>query len=73
MRTLASLLVLGLTLPLCAQDKVDFTKQIAPILVQRCVPVHEDDTVESLAARVFEEEKRALPEAIRLHAEAARA
>ena len=32
------------------------------------VPVHEDDTVESLAARVFEEEKLALPEAIRLHA-----
>ncbi len=40
MRILASLLVLGLTLPLCAQDKVDFTKQIAPILVQRCIDCH---------------------------------
>ena len=35
-----------------------------PIVVQRCVRVHDDDTVESLAARVFEEEKLALPDAI---------
>ncbi|HED65490.1 MAG TPA: phosphoribosylglycinamide formyltransferase [Planctomycetes bacterium] len=36
-----------------------------PIL-QRRVPVLPGDTAETLAARVFEEEKRALPEAIRL-------
>jgi phosphoribosylglycinamide formyltransferase-1 len=35
-----------------------------PILQRRC-PVRPDDTVATLAARVFEEEKRALPEAIR--------
>ena len=36
-----------------------------PIILQRRVPVLPDDTVETLAARVFDEEKRALPEAIR--------
>ena len=36
-----------------------------PIILQRCVQVQPDDTVESLGARVFEEEKLALPEAIR--------
>jgi formyltetrahydrofolate-dependent phosphoribosylglycinamide formyltransferase len=40
-----------------------------PIIVQRCVPVLEDDTVETLGRRVFELEKRAYPEAIRLFAE----
>jgi phosphoribosylglycinamide formyltransferase-1 len=38
-----------------------------PILLQRCVPVLEGDTPDALAARVFEEEQRALPEAIRRH------
>ncbi len=35
-----------------------------PILLQRKCPVLPDDTVESLAARVFEEEKKAFPEAL---------
>ncbi|MEC9047767.1 MAG: c-type cytochrome domain-containing protein [Planctomycetota bacterium] len=38
MRIIAALLMTGLAL--CAQDKVDFTKQIAPILVQRCIECH---------------------------------
>ncbi len=38
-----------------------------PILVQRCVRVAPDDTVASLAAKVFAEECLALPEAVRLH------
>lgn len=38
-----------------------------PILLQRRVPVHPDDDVHTLAARVFEAEKLALPEAIRVH------
>ena len=44
------------------------TNQIdgGPIIVQRAVPVHEDDTDESLAARILVEEHQALPEAIRL-------
>lgn len=37
-----------------------------PIVLQRTVPVLEDDTEESLAARILVEEHEALPEAIRL-------
>jgi phosphoribosylglycinamide formyltransferase 1 len=40
-----------------------------PIILQRTVPVLDDDTAESLAARVFEQECEAYPEAIRLFAE----
>ncbi len=40
-----------------------------PIIVQRCCPVKNDDTPETLAARVFKEECIAYPEAIRLFAE----
>jgi phosphoribosylglycinamide formyltransferase-1 len=40
-----------------------------PIIAQRPVPVLEDDTLETLAARVFKEECKALPEAITLYAE----
>jgi phosphoribosylglycinamide formyltransferase 1 len=35
-----------------------------PIVLQRSVPVLEDDTVEALAARILEEEHRAYPEAV---------
>jgi len=38
-----------------------------PIILQRRVAVQPTDTAEELAARVFEEERRALPQAIRLH------
>jgi phosphoribosylglycinamide formyltransferase 1 len=40
-----------------------------PIIAQAAVPVREDDTEESLAARVLVEEHRILPEAIRWFAE----
>lgn len=40
-----------------------------PILVQRACPVEETDTPQTLAARVFEQECLAYPEAIRLIAE----
>ena len=40
-----------------------------PIIVQKTVPVREDDTPDTLAARVFEKECEAYPEAIRLFAE----
>jgi len=36
-----------------------------PILVQECVPVHDDDTEESLAARILEVEHRLYPAAVR--------
>lgn len=37
-----------------------------PIILQRCCPVAQDDTPDTLAARVFEQECLAYPEAIRL-------
>lgn len=40
-----------------------------PIIVQRRVPVEAGDTVDTLAARVFEQECEAYPEAIRLFGE----
>ena len=40
-----------------------------PIIVQRAVPFLEGDTPDTLAARVFEAECDAYPEAIRLFAE----
>jgi len=40
-----------------------------PIIVQRCCPVKEGDTADSLAERVFEQECIAYPEAIRLYGE----
>jgi phosphoribosylglycinamide formyltransferase-1 len=39
-----------------------------PVIVQRAVPVLEDDTEETLAARILEQEHVALPEAIGLFA-----
>jgi len=43
-------------------DKVDH----GPIIIQKCVEVKDDDTVESLAARVLEREHESLVEAIQL-------
>ncbi len=37
-----------------------------PIIIQRCCPVEAEDTPETLAARVFNEECAAYPEAVRL-------
>jgi phosphoribosylglycinamide formyltransferase-1 len=37
-----------------------------PIVVQRAVPVHDDDTEASLSARILAEEHRAYPEAVQL-------
>src|SRR4051812_4417480 len=52
----------------CTVHFVDETYDTGPIILQRTVPVQDDDTVDSLAARVFKEECRALPEAIELYA-----
>jgi phosphoribosylglycinamide formyltransferase-1 len=51
----------------CTVHYVDNEYDHGPILLQRRIAVRGDDTVESLAARVFEEEKIALPEALRRH------
>jgi phosphoribosylglycinamide formyltransferase-1 len=52
----------------CTVHFVDNEYDHGPIILQRTVPVHHNDTPESLAARVFAEECAALPEAIRLFA-----
>ncbi len=51
----------------CTVHYVTNEYDAGPIVLQREVDVRPGDTVESLAARVFEEEKVALPEAVRLH------
>jgi len=56
----------------CTVHYADNVYDNGPIIVQRCIAVNPGDTVESLAKRVFEEEKLALPEAIRRHVEARR-
>jgi phosphoribosylglycinamide formyltransferase-1 len=52
----------------CTVHLADDSYDTGPIILQRTVPVLEDDTAESLAARVFREECNALPEAIELFA-----
>jgi phosphoribosylglycinamide formyltransferase-1 len=53
----------------CTVHFADNQYDHGPIILQRVVPVEEDDTPESLAARVFEAECEAYPEAIRLFGE----
>src|SRR5438132_1346545 len=48
---------------------VDDAVDTGPIILQASVPVHQDDTEESLSARILVEEHRLYPEAIRLFAE----
>ena len=53
----------------CTVHLADQSYDTGPILVQRCCEVKEDDTAETLAARVFEQECEAYPQAIGLIAE----
>ena len=48
---------------------VDEEYDTGPIVLQEPVPVHPDDTPETLAARVLETEHRLYPQAVRLFAE----
>jgi phosphoribosylglycinamide formyltransferase-1 len=50
----------------CTVHFADDTYDTGPILVQRCVPVLDADDADTLAARVFEAECEAYPEAIGL-------
>jgi folate-dependent phosphoribosylglycinamide formyltransferase PurN len=53
----------------CTVHFVNNTYDDGPIVLQRAVPVRAEDTPDRLAARVFEQECIAYPEAIRLFAE----
>ncbi len=48
---------------------VDTEYDHGPVLLQRCVPVKDDDTPESLASRIHQVEYEVLPEAIKLFEE----
>lgn len=53
----------------CTVHFADDAYDTGPIILQRTVPVLDDDTPETLAARVFDAECRALPEAIALYSD----
>jgi phosphoribosylglycinamide formyltransferase-1 len=59
----------GAKLAGCTVHFVDAGTDTGPIIVQKCVTVMEDDTPESLHARIQEQEHIAYPEAIQLIAE----
>lgn len=58
----------GMKVSGCTVHLVDTDYDAGPIVLQRCVPVLDDDTPETLGARVFAEECRLYPEAVRLYA-----
>jgi phosphoribosylglycinamide formyltransferase-1 len=53
----------------CTVHFVDEGIDTGPIIIQRIVPVRDDDTVQSLSERILREEHVAYPEAVRLFAE----
>jgi len=69
MRVHRSVIAAGRRTSGCTVHLCDNTYDHGPIILQREVPVRPDDTAESLADRVFEQECVAYPEAIRLFAE----
>ena len=64
-----AVLARGVKLSGCTVHFADNEYDHGPIIVQRAIPVLEGDTPDTLAARVFEAECDAYPEAIRLFAE----
>jgi phosphoribosylglycinamide formyltransferase-1 len=53
----------------CTVHFADEGVDTGPIIIQSVVPVYEDDTAESLAARILKEEHRIYPQAIQYYAE----
>jgi phosphoribosylglycinamide formyltransferase-1 len=64
-----AVLASGVKVSGCTVHFADETPDGGPIILQSAVPVEQDDTVETLAARVAVEEHRLYPAAIRLFAE----
>jgi phosphoribosylglycinamide formyltransferase 1 len=64
-----AVLASGVKVSGCTVHFADNVYDNGPIIVQRTVPVLDDDTPDTLAARVFEQECEAYPEAIRLFGE----
>jgi len=61
-----AVLAAGVKISGCTVHFADNEYDHGPIICQRAVPVRDDDTVDTLAARVFEQECEAYPEAIAL-------
>jgi phosphoribosylglycinamide formyltransferase 1 len=59
----------GVKLSGCTVHFVDEGVDTGPIIIQSAVPVHNDDTEETLAARILKEEHRIYPQAIQFFAE----
>jgi phosphoribosylglycinamide formyltransferase 1 len=64
-----AVLASGMQVTGCTVHFVNAEYDAGPIVLQRCLPIHEDDTPETLGARVFALECELYPEAIRLFAE----
>ena len=60
----AQAVVYGVKVSGCTVHFVDENLDAGPILVQRAVAVHDDDTAETLAARILEQEHAAYVEAL---------
>ena len=69
LRVHEAVLAAGKTVSGCTVHICDNEYDHGPILLQRKVPVHPNDTPESLAQRVFEQECMAYPEAVQLFAD----
>jgi phosphoribosylglycinamide formyltransferase-1 len=69
MHAVAQALDAGVKVTGCTVHLVTDELDAGPILLQRCVEVHADDTVESLRARIQAQEHQLLPEAVRAFAE----
>jgi phosphoribosylglycinamide formyltransferase-1 len=61
-----AVLAYGVKLSGCTVHFADNQYDHGPVILQRAVPVLDDDTPDTLAARVFEAECEAYPEALRL-------
>jgi formyltetrahydrofolate-dependent phosphoribosylglycinamide formyltransferase len=64
-----AVLAAGVKVSGCTVHFADNEYDHGPIIFQRTVPVLDDDTPDTLAERIFQEECEAYPEAIRLFAE----
>jgi len=65
----AAAIARGVKVSGCTVHFADNVYDHGPIILQKTVPVYGDDTADDLAARVFEQECAAYPEAIQLYAE----
>ncbi|AFV24027.1 phosphoribosylglycinamide formyltransferase [Methanolobus psychrophilus R15] len=59
----------GVRISGCTVHFVDEGMDTGPIIIQKCVPVLEGDTLDTLAARILEQEHQIFPEALKLFVE----